>query len=38
MVAPKSESAPVSPGGRLTDFCWVPQIIFAASLRISTSA
>jgi hypothetical protein len=38
MVAPKSEKEPVSPGGRLSDFCCVPQMILATSLRISTRA
>ena len=38
IVAPKSENEPASSGGRLTDFCCVPQKIFAASLRISPSA
>jgi len=37
-MAPNTLKAPVSSGGRLTDFCCVPQTILAASLRISASA
>ena len=38
IVAPKSENEPASSGGRLTDFCCVPQKILATSLRMSPSA
>jgi hypothetical protein len=38
MVAPQTDTDPASPGGRLTDFCCVPQMILATSLRTRTRA